>query len=101
MGQVPWPASRHPCNKSLGFQCISFGDSFAAKSHRKSCRNQSLGGLLGMGSGPREVSCDSVNNLGRENFQAEAARLSDSTVPNTVPGPLSPFAYYWHKFRAR
>lgn len=54
-----------------------------------------------MGSGLREASCDSVNNLVRENFQAEAARLSDSTVPNTVPGPPSPFAHYWHKFRAR
>lgn len=43
-----------------------------------------------MGSGLRQASCDAAN-LGHENFQAQAARLSDATVPNIVPWspPLS------------
>lgn len=49
-----------------------------------------------MGSGLREASCNSViwGHENFQNFQAEAARLSDSLVPHTVPESPTPFAHY-------
>lgn len=44
-----------------------------------------VGAALSLGSGLREASWDSVNNLGHEHSQVETAKLSESTVPNAVP----------------